>query len=371
MGVRPAAASAPWTVEAFPAPVSHSSPLPVSVSCVPGGCVAVGELNGVVNAPLADVWNGTAWQLTTPPAPLTGFGGSYSGVSCTAVTSCLSVGIGFKDFVGFTSSPIAARWDGASWTNVAVPSPKGLASSFSSVSCSAATACTAVGGSVNPLVLSLPTQPFAAQWNGSAWTFRPIPVPAGGSYAGLGDVSCTAANQCTAVGSYLPSKSATTTLPLVERWDGTRWTVQPVPVTSVTHSTGLSAVSCVSVTRCTAVGSSSAAPVAPLAETWDGSTWMAQPVPGTPPDSTLSGISRRAATDCIAVGGSNVSSVGAPNALAARLTSAGWNVEPTAAPATHRALADVSCTTNGCQAVGWNLVNPRDVIYAPLAERHS
>jgi hypothetical protein len=66
-------------------------------------------------------------------------------------------------------------------------------------------------------------------------------------------VSCTSATACTAVGHY--QNGAGTRVTLAERWDGTSWTIQPTPSLSPNYFyTTLSGVSCTSATACTAVG---------------------------------------------------------------------------------------------------------------------
>ena len=371
-----AALPAPWSVEAFPAPAAATDPLPGSVSCVQATCVGVGTYydRAGTDTPLADVYTGTAWQLTKTPATPSGFGGGYAGVSCPTTTSCLAVGFDFGDFSGFTEFPIAARWNGSSWTTVTVPRPAGgpnQSSTFSSVSCPATTACVAVGSSVNPVSTQLPQHPLASTWNGSAWTYRAVPVPAGVIYSSLAAVSCTALNQCTAVGSYT-TPGGQTVLPLVERWNGVAWALQQAPAVSGVYSTSLSGVDCISATRCTAVGRSYATATGPataIVDSWDGSAWTAQPVRGLPSDTGLAGVSCRSVTDCEAVGASKITTT-SNTALAVRLTGSVWQTEPTAIPAAARTLADVSCTSSGCQSVGWTLIDPVNVVYAPLAERH-
>ncbi len=72
---------------------------------------------------------------------------------------------------------------------------------------------------------------------------------AGDPDGGLYGVSCTAADQCTAVG-----RAGGTAL--AERWDGSTWTVQPTA--SPASQKLLYAVSCPSASTCTATGGSTA-----------------------------------------------------------------------------------------------------------------
>ena len=126
-------------------------------------------------------------------------------------------------------------------------------------------ACTA-GGHAPPLAVSVArSSPRAAASGGSL---------AAGSVARFAGVSCTSASACTAVGS-------TEVATLAERWDGRRWAIQQTP--SPGSGAALSAVSCAGPAWCMAVGSSgSLGSQTALAELWNGRTWSVR-LPVTPP----------------------------------------------------------------------------------------
>ena len=238
------------------------------VSCTSATrCIAVGH-NG--NGPLAERWNGTTWALQTVPIPASFFHPGLNDVSCTSASACVAVGFYITD--DDDHLPLAATWDGTTWTVQATPPVNDL-SSLGSVSCTSASACIAVG--TTPVGGNEIPTPLAEAWNGVAWTILPVPDPAGnGSLSG---VSCSSATACTAVGSASSG-------PLAERWNGMKWAVQPTPA-----ATGaiLDSVSCSSATACTAVGEVSPSVNASgnhvtLAERWNGTTWVIQPTPGNP-----------------------------------------------------------------------------------------
>jgi len=58
---------------------------------------------------------------------------------------------------------------------------------------------------------------LAEWWDGSSWSVVPVPEPGGASQSALEGVSCTAASACTAVGGVSDTAGG---VPLVERWDG-------------------------------------------------------------------------------------------------------------------------------------------------------
>jgi hypothetical protein len=59
-----------------------------------------------------------------------------------------------------------------------------------------------------------------------AWTILPVPDPAGNG--SLNWVSCSSATACTAVGEASTSVSGNH-VTLAERWNGTAWAIQPTP----------------------------------------------------------------------------------------------------------------------------------------------
>ena len=110
----------------------------------------------------------------------------------------------------------------------------------------------------------------AAGARAGAWSLQPIPAPKGPDSA-LSAVSCASSRACIAVGS---TGSAG---PLVERWNGKRWTVMHTLGIALGFDpsiVGLSAVSCSVAPACTAVGSD--ADGGPLIERWNGRGWSRQ-----------------------------------------------------------------------------------------------
>src|SRR5215471_13492314 len=99
-----------------------------------------------------------------------------------------------------------------------------------SVSCSSASACTAVGNDRNPAAnfceavgsyqLGNVAVALAEAWNGRGWTMQRFPVPVGDNSVGLNQVSCTSAQFCAAVGFGSGSAGNVT---LAATWNGTSW----------------------------------------------------------------------------------------------------------------------------------------------------
>jgi hypothetical protein len=91
--------------------------------------------------------------------------------------------------------------------------------------------------------------------SGGTWRVHSVPAPSGMTDGALAGISCIRAASCTAVGDYATgSGNARVYHPLVEYWDGSTWTIQPVPGHPGSADTSMGAVSCVSKFNCAAAG---------------------------------------------------------------------------------------------------------------------
>lgn len=280
------------------------------VSCTsPTHCLALG---GTSSGPLVEQWDGLSWSVQTP-LPTSG----VSSMSCTSATFCIAVGATSGPVTIINGVPqvpimsLAEMWDGSTWSVQTAPNPPGVSDSrLTSVSCTSPTSCIAVGGSGDHKAT------LAEMWDGQSWTIQNTAFPTGATLAWLNSVSCSAPTACTAVGWSSHRFSDEGLATLAERWDGTRWTLQPTPNPSgigpLTPGPELNAVSCPSDTTCTAVGEYGTIPRGQLdrtlAEVWDGSHWRIQRTPSPPTHAGyaanihLSGVSCTSATSCEAVG---------------------------------------------------------------------
>ena len=127
-----------------------------------------------------------------------------------------------------------------------------------------------------------------------------MPGAAGGGIgSALRSVKCTSNTSCVAVGYTGKGKG------LIERWDGSTWTIVPSPTRS--GNSGLSSVKCVTASDCVAVGGQSIQRQFPgprLIEHWNGITWsiVPSPAPASTSHGSLAGVSCATSTSCMAVG---------------------------------------------------------------------
>jgi hypothetical protein len=235
------------------------------------------------------------------------------------------------------------------WTLQKVVNPMIPDGQLVAVSCVASTACVGVGTDESGATS------LSETWNGTAWTLVPVPTPSGASTIALDGISCRSSTQCVAVGAAFGNNDSSE-LPGAEVWNGSAWSASTVPVPGGSTFASLVGVSCVSTTDCVAVGSyeDTSSNEDPFAETWNGAGWAVQTMPSPSATSNLytSGVSCTSSTACIAVGGYQSST--AEVAFAERLTGGSWSVltVPMPAGSDYAGLSGISCVSTGCVAVG-------------------
>jgi hypothetical protein len=280
---------------------------------------------------------------------------AFQGIACTSATACVAVGSFYPDSSGATA-PVLERLNGRRWSIVAVGAAQARGR-LGGVSCPASRTCTAVGS------LSTPSTSFtwALHWSGRSWLKQNTPNPTAPASAQLSAVSCVSLTACTAVGQYTDAAGQHQTLAVA--WNGTEWSIQNAPNPTGASDSQLNGVSCSSVSACIAVGSSD---YRPLAERWDGVRWTIQSITNVPLAASLGGISCSSESACIAVGS------GDNQPLAERWDGVSWTVQnvppiPTSGTNQLRAVACASATV--CTAVGtYTNLPPAPVMNHPLVE---
>jgi hypothetical protein len=311
-----------WTVQPTPNPPDSRSSQLVTVSCAsPSECTAVGSYTSPATGStlaLVERWNGSTWSIQPTPVPKDAGPTTLSGVSCVTARQCIAVGNYFDNDLA-AGVTLAERWNGSAWSVLSTPNPAGgTFGALRSVSCVSDRQCVAVGNyqtGATPIAAAL-----AEGWNGSTWSIRVTPNPVNARTVNLSGVSCTAAGSaCMAVGSYQPNDGNARTLS--EGWNGTSWSVRSTPVPAGSSTSQLNSISCESPTLCTAVGAATTGlddgPT--LAEGWDGAHWSIQSTanPPGPHVNSLGGVSCYQLMTCTAAGSSNDSTF-TPATLAER-----------------------------------------------------
>ena len=350
VSVTTSARAARWSVQRIAAPRKAGVTL-YSVSCPSARmCIAVGGPDMANRAQLfAERWLGKRWTLQRTPVPKHTRHSGLNDVLCLTARDCFAVGY-------FDQKALAEHWNGRSWSLQPVPRPPGATDSpLFGVSCPASNDCLAVGGWTDQS--GDHRYPLLERWNGSGWSLQPSP-PAPSSWADLRDISCTAGVRCTAVGF---DGSGPVGAAFIDGWDGSQWSVVQ-GTGNVVYSRSLFRISCLPETFCAAVGyeddsnSNGSYPDYALTEIRSGTGWHVsnQFDPRGSESYRLYGLSCASPTMCLAVGD-----------VADHWNGRRWSVEQI--PFAANELVGVDCrTATSCEVVGSVLQPVREV---PLAAR--
>jgi hypothetical protein len=247
-------------------------------------------------------------------------------VSCVSTDFCMAAGYALAATTqGSQPQTLIEQWNGTSWSidsspnqTVAVSNLSGIVDNqLFGVSCASESSCMAVGEYVCGFCPEGFPQTLALRWDGVAWTLLSPQNPSTNRFGAPGNqsdelvgVSCPGSDECVAAGYYYDGLNDHT---LVERWDGTAWSVSASPNTSDTYDNQLTAISCSSPTSCMAVGSfyngstvnQTGTTTQVLGMRWDGIAWALTPFPAPPgsaTDTLLASVTCTGGSDCAATG---------------------------------------------------------------------
>jgi hypothetical protein len=310
-----------WSVAVTPNPGDFDQLIGVAATST-GNAWAAGTTDGAFGEQtLAERWNGTAWKVAPSPNP--GTFTEPAAVAATSATDAWAVGSLITATEGVQS--LAEHWDGTAWSVVPTPVIPGSAG-FTSVSATSATNAWAVGGFNS----GTGEQLLAEHWDGTAWAISgtlPLPPGARSTGSGLASVKATSASNAWAVGSYQTADG--NVLPLVERWDGTSWTMATTPATVFGW---FNSVTATSATSAWAVGVTvSSGSARPLIEHWDGTAWSVATTPDPGSVAILTSVTATSATSALAVGSSGSL---LNQQFAEQWNGTGWTVIPSTGTAT-------------------------------------
>ena len=152
--------------------------------------------------------------------------GGFNSVSCPAASNCTAVG----DSGGDDNQGLSEVWDGRSWAGPDLAPAESDGSTFSGVTCVSGTSCLAVGGDGG----QRGEVTLAARWNGKSWSLQYTPnVPRPALNSMLDAISCASPTACMAVGNsdrgIGKTGYATHERALAEWWNGTKWRRLPTP----------------------------------------------------------------------------------------------------------------------------------------------
>lgn len=222
--------------------------------------------------PLTEHYNGSAWSIVA--APQVAVMDGLAGVAPVSATNVWAVG-GGNTGTGVTP-PLVEHYDGTSWS--VVPTSLTTAGWLNAVTAISASNVWAVGNI--PGAGALTHTGLAMHYDGTSWTQSALPAPAPNADWELSGVSATSAGDVWAVG-YASSAGGSVQHAIVEHFNGTSWSVTEAPDAVGFPLNGFSGVVAVSPTNVWAIGSSSVGngSSVPLVEHFDGTSWSVQPAP--------------------------------------------------------------------------------------------
>jgi hypothetical protein len=279
-------------------------------------------------------------------------------ISCASPTACLAVGLN-TDSSGRPTTPAAEALHGTAWRPVAVKAPKGAVTAIlTGVSCKAATYCLAVGTWDDKAGNA---RPAAWTWNGTALT--PVaapPMPSDSELDVLSAVSCVAVKSCVAIGSAFASSGDT--LQLVWTWNGKSWARKAAVTLPGTSDAQLTAAHCFSLTSCVVGGITTPATgntdtESLLLASWNGKAFTPQQAGAVSVAfASVTGLSCSSPSHCAAVGVNvNDTNASTMSAFAEVRNGVTWTATKWTGPkgAKTASLSGVSCTSAAsCVAAG-------------------
>lgn len=263
---------------------------------------AVGQYQpAAVSQPLFLHYDGQQWALV--PGPDAGAATFLSGVTATpteawAVGSTLAGG-------GTRTQPVTEHFNGTQWQIIPTAGLGSEQGSLTSVTEVAANDVWAVGSAWTTTPEK--THPLIEHYNGTRWSV--VPGATGMQPGSLAAVVATSSTDVWAAGN-----SGETGL--VEHFDGTRWSVMPTGTVSL-PSSSLSAIAGTSPTNIWVAGSGPTTTTGPsastqvIAEHWDGTRWTVMAAPNASTyENRLVGVGLAASGDAWAVGSSTFCQAG-------------------------------------------------------------
>jgi len=270
--------------------------------------------------------------------------------------------------------PASAAAPISPWRIMPSPNLGTIDNHLQEVSCVNNARCVAVG--FNQEGSNLLRRSVAATLSGGVW--RLVSVPArGNDVNNLWNVSCVSTTRCVAVGYYFNIATGYYKT-LIATFNGTTWTLAATPNRPDVHNY-LFGIDCADATSCVAVGrtfDTETQESRSLVLTFNGTRWSMPGIPERPDaDNLLADVSCADASTCKAVGYTIDDVDNTVRTLVLSLDSGVWSIDNSVdRPGISNLLRDISCpTTTTCVAVGASDPdpNPGTLVEQTLVQTYS
>lgn len=260
-----------WTLVASPNASAGNNVL-LGVSADSSADVwAVGDYtpsSSSVTATLTEHYNGAAWSVVSSPNA-SGGSNQLSGVVALSSANAWAVGY-YLPTSSAVPRNLIEHWDGSHWSTVTSPNNGTDINELMSIAAVSATDIWAAGYYYDDTLSKWQT--LIERWNGSAWTIVPSPdASLPGPRAGLpgeNQLYSIAAGSATDAWAVGEDSGA----PLILHWNGTVWTLSSPQATP--YGAGLYGVAIASSSEVWAVGQDN---LGTLTEQWNGTAWSIVP----------------------------------------------------------------------------------------------
>jgi hypothetical protein len=315
------------------------------------GAVVTALVAAVMVALPAAVAASVTWSTSFSPPPRSGY--QVDGFAARSAVDVWAVGLRPGGRCQYQT--LTQHWDGSAWNLIPSPSHTMVNSVLDGVTVTGAKQAWAVGTAGCPADQS---RTLTERWNGSRWSI--VPSPDGGvtgnHFSTLQAVTAVSPSDVWAVGGQAGIRGQMpVTVPLIEHWNGTSWSITPVPTAALGV---LESVSAASASDIWAVGAGQQAGQSTVALHFDGSSWTMVTVP-TPPGTSgaLSDVKALSPANAWAVGESFPNAGGNGKVLTEHWNGTSWQAvaaPPVGGPGALSALSAVDAAPGtGLWAVGF------------------
>jgi hypothetical protein len=166
------------------------------------------------------------WRVVSSPNNSSTQRNYLEGVSCVSRSLCMGAG-GYYN--GANYQTLIEKWNGSTWSLVSSPNTTSTQGNYlEGVSCASSSFCMAAGDYYN----GTNYQTLIEKWNGSTWSLVGSPNTSSTQDNYLRGVSCVSSSFCMAAGDYYACTNDQT---LIEKWNGRTWSLVSSPNTRSTH----------------------------------------------------------------------------------------------------------------------------------------
>src|SRR5579862_3582399 len=148
-------------------------------------------------------------------------------LSAAATLTSTDAWVGGQDFTDGAPATLFEHWNGKRWSSVSSPSPGNEFDYITAMSADHSNDVWAVGFYMS-LNTNGNTSPLIEHWNGTRWSNVASPIPSHGVQTELNGVTALSATDVWVIGSYLVS-GVGLPIPFVEHWNGMHWSFAALP----------------------------------------------------------------------------------------------------------------------------------------------